>query len=447
MNTIFIILLLYLTIVIVIGFYAWYRIKTAADYYISGKRGNYWQITGSLYATIMGGSAIMGTLELSQRAGWAAVWFLLSAAIGLLVLSFFAPSVSRHGHFTLPELLLKFYGKPAEKAAALLIPVAWTGIVAAQIIAGAKILGSLGITSYTNGAIVCAAVFVLYTMAGGQKSILKTDLFQTAIIIAGISVLVMLTYFNNMQPGKLVVQKSELPKGFFNDVFSFYDWLVLLLTYSITFVVGPDIYGRIFSSRSANVAQNSIRITAILLIPTAFALTYLGVSVAQPAAGFSGFYLPGGEFLPPWGIGLLSAALLAAVMSSADTTLLSSSTILAELTGEDLDKNESLKLTRFFIAGMGGAGLLIALKVTSVLQSLLMGLSFFSGAFTLPILAGLLGWRVNRRWVLPAIISGGVLALGGKIVTDEWGMHWGFLLTLSAFIASYIMLRMPDRKN
>ncbi len=436
-----------MALVTAIGIYAYFTIKTAADYYISGRRGNRWQITGSLFATIMGGSAIMGTLELSQRAGWAAVWFLFSAAVGLLVLSAISTRVSKHGHFTLPELLLRYYGKPAEKAASLLIPIAWTGIVAAQIIAGAKILGSLASASYETGAVVSAAVFVLYTMAGGQKSILKTDLLQAFILVSGITMLVVLTYLNKSPIDiHLLPMSSMVPKGIFNEAFSAVDLLMLLVTYSVTFVVGPDIYGRIFSSRSSSVARSSIVITALLIIPTAVALTYLGISVAQPSSGYDGFFLPGGEFLPPWGIGLITAALLAAVMSSADTTLLSSSTILAKLMGEDLTQRKSLRLTRLFIVGMGAAGLVIALKVTSVLQSLLMGLSFFSGAFTLPILAGLAGWRVNQKFVLMAMFSGGSLALAGKILTDSYGIQWGFMLTLAGFAINFLLLKIPERK-
>lgn len=437
-----------MALVTAIGIYAYFTIKTSADYYISGRTGNRWQITGSLYATIMGGSAIMGTLELSQRVGWAAIWFLLSAATGLMVLAAISHRVSNHGHFTLPELLLRYYGKPAEKAASLLIPVAWTGIVAAQIIAGAKILGSLAITSYETGAIVCAAVFVLYTMVGGQKSILKTDLLQSLIIISGITMLVVLTHLNKSTAAMHIMPSSHgVPNGIFNEAFTVVDLLMLLVTYSVTFVVGPDIYGRIFSARSSAVAKSSIVLTALLLIPTAIALTYLGVSVSRPTAGFDGFFLPGGEFLPPWGIGLLSAALLAAVMSSADTTLLSSSTILAELLGEDLTQRKSLRLTRIFIVGMGGAGLLIALKITSVLQSLLLGLSFFSGAFTLPILAGLAGWRVNKKFVLMAMLTGGSLALAGKILTDSYAHQWGFLVTLAGFALNFLLLKIPDKSK
>ena len=429
------ILLTYLTIVVGIGIFSFFRVKNAVDYYISGKRGSWWQISGSLFATIMGGSAILGTIELSQKAGWAAIWFLLSAAAGLFVLSFFSRKISILGHYTLPELLLKFYGKPAEKAASILIPIAWTGIVAAQIIAGAKILSSLQLTSYQNGALLCGLIFIFYTIAGGQLSILKTDFAQTLIIIAGITAMFILRL---KQPAQ-----TETP-GFtfialFNERFSPFDLLILLTTYSVTFVVGPDIYSRIFCARNEKTAHTSVLIVAFLTIPVAITLTWLGVSAGTPDGGF---ILPGTAFLPSWALGLLAAALLSAVMSSADTTLLTSSMILSELVTGNLDKPFALRLTRLFIVLMGAFSLLIALKVTSILNALLISLSFFSGAFIIPIIAGLAGWKVNKANALTAIVSGGTMALTGRIINEFSGNSQGYWLIIGGFVMNYIILKM-----
>lgn len=437
------ILISYLTIVVGIGIFSFFRVKNAADYYISGKRGNWWQISGSLFATIMGGSAILGTIELSQKAGWAAVWFLSSAAAGLFVLSFISRNISVLGHYTLPELLLKFYGRPAEQAASILIPIAWTGIVAAQIIAGAKILSSLQMTNYQNGAIVCGLVFIFYTIAGGQLSILKTDFAQAFIILAGIFAMIILRIIHENH----VVAPVLSPTALFNNKFTPFDLIILFTTYSVTFVVGPDIYSRIFCARNQKVARNSVLIVAFLTIPVAAALTWLGVSAGSEEAG--GFILPGTSFLPPWALGLIAAALLSAVMSSADTTLLTSSMILSELFTGNLDKPGALSLTRMFVVLIGGFSLLIALKVTSILNALFISLSFFSGAFIIPIIAGLAGWKVNPRNALPAILVGGFMALAGKIINEFTGSSYGYWLIAGGFVANYFIIKnlKPNRKS
>ncbi|HNQ37045.1 MAG TPA: hypothetical protein PKJ58_03725, partial [Prolixibacteraceae bacterium] len=243
-----------------IGLYSWLKVKGLSDYYVSGKRGTWWQVTGSLFATIMGGSAILGTIELSQKAGWAAVWFLSSAAAGLFVLFFMAGKVSRLGHYTLPEMVGLFYGKKAEKTASLMIPLAWLGIVAVQVIAGAKILKGLELMDYTEGVLLCGTVFIFYTLLGGQKSILKTDFIQSLILLAGLTTLFVLRLRNGMS--------ADLPPlhagAFFNLHFTHVDLFILLITYSVTFVVGPDIYSRIFCARDEKTARRSVLLAALL---------------------------------------------------------------------------------------------------------------------------------------------------------------------------------------
>jgi SSS family solute:Na+ symporter len=321
-----IIIAVYFLAVLAVGVFSFFKIKTPADYYISGKKAGLIPVSGSLLATILGGSAILGTIELSQKIGWAALWFLCSASLGLLALVPLSKYVSRFGNYTLPELLGRFYGKKAEFISSLIIPIAWIGIVAAQIIAAAKILSGLGFIGYNEAAIAAGVVFVIYTVVGGQISILKTDTFQSVIIVVGLFVLLVFSV------GKSTVHPfdSLKPSALFNDSFSFFDLVILILTYSVTFVVGPDIYSRVFCAKNEKTASRSILLVAIILIPVSFILTWLGIfSVNNEHEGIVSF---ASHLLPNWAYGIFIAALLSAVMSSADTTLLTSSMILSELT-------------------------------------------------------------------------------------------------------------------
>ena len=445
MNIVVLILGIYFALMVAIGVYSGFTIRNAQDYYISGKKGNWWQISGSLFATIIGGSAIMGTIELSQKTGWAAVWFLGSASAGLFVLALISERVSRLGHYTLPEMLRRFYGAKAERTATLLIPVAWLGIVAVQIIAGAKILSSLGLMTYSTGALLCGSVFIFYTLVGGQKSILKTDFLQALIIIGGLTTLFILK-LNYVDPGSIPPLR---PEALFHEEFTGVDLFFLLVTYSVTFVVGPDIYSRIFCAKDEETARKSVLLVAFLIIPVALLLTFLGVTAGDGELVSKGknLILPGTAFLPPWALGLLAAALLSAVMSSADTTLLTSAMILSELATGNLEKKQAFMITRIFIVALGLVSMLIALKVTSILNALLISLSFFSGAFILPVIAGIAGWKVNEKWAFAAMITGGFTALAGKIIDVNQEGNLGNLVILLAFLLNGLILKFPSHKN
>ncbi len=424
----------YFAAVLAIGVFSAFRIKTPGDYFVAGKKAGPVQVSGSLLATILGGSAILGTIELSREIGWAALWFLFSAAAGLLVLIPLSRKVKRFGNYTLPEMVGSFYGRRAEVISSVIIPVAWLGIVAAQIIAAAKIISGLGFIGYNGAAIVAGTVFIAYTLLGGQLSILKTDAVQAVLIIAGLVALVLFSVY-----GADTVSFEKFTFGsLFNASFSGFDLLILLLTYSVTFVVGPDIYSRLFCTKNEKTAARSILILAVILIPVSVALTYLGiVSQQTPGAGIVSF---AGNILPGWAYGLFIAALLSAVMSSADTTLLTSAMIVNELFTGNLNHKNSMRQTRGILVILGIASIIIALFVTSIIQSLLFALTFFSGAFVMPVLAGLLNLKVNRKRVFFAIIAGGIIALSGKIIHNFYDETLGNIIVVGAYFINAGML-------
>lgn len=429
-----IIILIYFVFIVGIGIYSAFKIKTPSDYYVAGKKAGLIPVSGSLLATILGGSAILGTIELSQKIGWAALWFLFCATLGLFALIPFSKYVKRYGNYTLPELLGSFYGKKVEVISSAIIPIAWTGIVAAQIIAAAKILHGLGFIGYTAGAIIAGVVFIAYTLLGGQLSILKTDTLQSVLIIAGLAALV---FFSLQSSTGTTIEKLR-PGTIFNESFSPFDLVILVLTYSVTFVVGPDIYSRIFCAKNVKVATKSILIVALALIPISFGLTFLGIYSQQ--VNNTGIISFASNLLPGWTYGLFIAALLSAVMSSADTTLLTSSMIFNELITGNLNSSRSLATTRWIVLIIGIVSIIIALFITSIIQALLFALTIFSGAFVVPTLAGLLNIKVEKNRVIYAILAGGLIALAGKIIHDFFYVTFGNIIIILSYFVNIIIL-------
>ncbi len=429
-----IIIAIYFTAILAVGFLSYFKIKNPADYFVAGKKAGLFQVSGSLLATILGGSAILGTIELSQKLGWPALWFLFCASFGLMLLVPLSKYVKRVGNYTLPEMLGHFYGKKAETISSVIIPFAWLGIIAAQIIAAAKILNGLGILNYPGAAVISGFIFIIYTLAGGQMSILKTDLIQAILIIAGIIALVIFSFVKAEEHHFHSLNSFTL----FNETFSFFDLIILFLTYSVTFIVGPDIYSRVFCAKDEQTAAKSVFLVSVLLIPISIALTWLGIFTAsEHNTNIVGF---AETLLPEWIYGIFIASLLSAVMSSADTTLLTSSIIISELVSEDLNRERVLVQTRTFIVIIGILAIGISIFITSIIQALLFALTVFSGAFVVPVLAGLLKFKVQSNRVLVAIITGGILSLIGKITHDFYDETYGNMIIILTYVISTTLL-------
>ena len=409
MNIVF--LYLYLAAAIVIGCLCIRKIKTAADYYVAGRKASPVQITGSLLATILGSSAILGSIDLAAQKGWAGAWFMLCGAFGLFILLFLVKALAKFKGYNLPALLGSFYGDGVKKLSAGVIAIAWLGVIAAQIIGAAKITTAVINISYTHAALAIGLTLTFYTAMGGQLSIIKTDILQVVLIIAGLGfVTIAILIDSNHAAANAAPMISEK--------FSWMDLLLMLFTYSSTYVVGPDIYSRLFCAKDETTAKKAIIASVALLIPIAFMLAFIGIHGANFHAdnNESVFFVIIKHDFPLFIIPLYFS-ILSAIMSSADTTLFTAAELLSQFFHDELDSKKSVRLTMGCTVLLGILSILITLKFNSILKVLLMSLGTYAGAFVIPVIWGLLGQQSRRPFVVAAIIIGGSMTLLGKFMT------------------------------
>ncbi len=452
-----IIIAVYFAGMITIGLVSRRKARGADEFFVAGRKGSSWFITGSLLATIVGGSATVGMAGLGFSRGLTGAWWLLVGSIGLVVLGlFFAKKVRNFALYTLPELVEKQYDSRVALAASILIVVAWLGIIAGQIIAAGRIMSVLGIGAPLLWMVLFTVVFVAYTVLGGQHAIIRTDSLQALIIFAGIFgglalVLSRLGGFSGLR-NSLPSEQFAFPV---NSQFGWYELIGLLLLVGLTYVVGPDMYSRLFCARDSEVAKRSALWTASLIIPVALAITVIGMGAAAlfpQIAPEQAFPTVIKEVFPPFLGGIVLAALLCAVMSSADTCLLSASTILTvDIVGRfkpSLSQERLLSLSRWGIVVLGLGSLVLALALKGVISALLFAYTVYTCGLVLPIIAGFYKSRlkVTPLGALVAIVGGGSVALISKVLDIKY-LDLGALLIslLLLLVVSLIDNRMKSR--
>jgi SSS family solute:Na+ symporter len=415
---------------IFIGAVSFRRIRGVESFFVADRRGTPLLITGSLVATIVGGSGTIGMAGKGFSWGLVGAWWVLVGVVGLLLLFFFlAKKIRGYGLFTLPELLEKQYGGSAKFVASMVIVWSWLGIIGGQIVASGRILNAIvpGNLSFMMG--LSAAVFIAYTILGGQISIIRTDAVQSAIMIAGI---LLCAYFSLQRIGGVTIMKNNLPRDFFlfpvNSHFSWKNLIEWLILIGSTYLVGPDIYSRLFSSKDGETARKSVLLTALILIPFTFSIVLIGMSARVLAPSLSGdeaFPYMIREVLP-WGINaFVMAALLCALMSSADTVLLTSSIIFSvdivndlveRLRGRGLDERRILLLSRLAVVFFGLVALGFALKSRGVISLLLFGYSIYTAGLVVPVILGFYSHKLglNLTGAMIAILGGGGWVIFGK---------------------------------
>ncbi len=450
---------------IAIGVVSRKRAWGADDFFVAGRRSSSFFITGSLLATIIGGSATVGMAGLGFTQGLTGAWWLLVGSIGLVVLGiFFAKKVREFGLYTLPELVEKQYDGRVALASSLLIVVAWVGVVAGQIVAAGKIMSVLGIGSPVLWMALFAVVFVVYTVLGGQYAVIRTDVLQALIIFAGI--FGGLGLFLSHLGGWSGLQVSLSPDKFafpLSSQFDGTDLVTLILLVGLTYVVGPDMYSRLFCAKDSKSGRASVFWAALLIIPFAFGITLIGMGASalfptiSPEQAFPALIM---EVFPPFMGGVVLAALLCAVMSSADTCLLSASTILTvdvvKRFKPSLTERQVLSFTRWVIVVVGSLSLILALRLGGVISSLLFAYTVYTSGLILPVIAGFYKskLKVTPLGALAAIVGGGAAALIIKLfnISTLLDIRWlelaGLLIGgLLLFIVSFWDNKMKSKNG
>jgi SSS family solute:Na+ symporter len=403
------------------------RRQSGESYWVAERQYGISRISASLIVTVFGASATMGVIGLGYSRGLTGAWWPLTGALALIPFGlFFADRIRGLTVYTLPDVLKGAYGDRVAVPAAAMISISWCGVIAAQMIAGARLLDGVFAIGYTAALAVIAVVFVVYTFWGGQLSVVRTDTWQLGLFLVGL--LVCLTLVTAASSGTNTVVAEPLPRGHMNfPVSSGFGWYDLLVYYplivGLPFLVGPDLWSRVFCAKDGVVARRSVLLAASAIVPIALLLAGLGILIRARFPGLA----PDGALpeairqLLPIGVrGVVVAAFLAAIMSSADTTLVTASTILSLNVLAPFgfsSEGKQLIHTRVCLIIVGIVAWAVAGFQQGIIPALLLGYTIYVGGVVVPTLASFFRKRlgITTAGAMWAVIIGGSTAILGEI--------------------------------
>ncbi len=360
---------------------------------------------------MIGASATLGIAESVWSVGFSAFWWLGVGAIGLFLQGVFLSKKIRDlDASTLPDIAEKTVGGAAKALLSLIIVISWLGIIAAQIVSLAKIVKVVvGDTNEKLIIVVIAMVVILYTILGGQLSVIKTDMLQAGVIFVGIIVTLLYLLIFRGANNELIFDNMKLFDGYFTG----FDFINILFITGGTYFLGPDIVSRNIISKDSKTAKNATLMAAVTLAVFGVIITLLGMwslynSPVYPHEGPL-IYIMDNVIPTPIAI-LLCLALISTLLSSADTCLVNAATIVEH----DLFKRNKVGEVRIIIAIIGLLALHIALIKTNIIDLLLGAYSIYSPGIVLPLCIAILSYRklqINKLLWLLAVFLGGLLGV------------------------------------
>ena len=402
------------------------RGQSAESYWVAERKYDTRRVSASLVATIFGASSTMGIIGLGYSRGLTGAWWSLIGGMALVPFALLlAGRVRALNVYTLPDILKRAYGVKVAAVAGTMIATAWCGIIAAQLIAGGRLLGGVFSLDFQWALAIVAVVFVMYTFWGGQLSVIRTDSWQLVLFVGGLLVSMGFLLWSQGSGASLW---QHVPREHLRfPVSAHFGWYEVVVFYPLVvglpYLVGPDIYSRVLCAKNNGVAKRSALLAAAVVIPLSFLLALFGLLALSRFPGITPeAALPKTlTVLVPAGLkGLIVAGFLGAIMSSADTCLISASTILSlNVMGpfRRVSTHQCLKFTKAALVTVGAAAWLIASQEQGIISSLLLGYTVFVGGVVIPTLASFCRdtIQVTPGGAFWAIAVGGSTAILGKI--------------------------------
>ncbi len=438
------------------------RENTLEDFYLAGRGFGLIVLVFTLYATQYSGNSVFGVAGAAYRQGFG---WLISVHYMLAIIVFyraFAPKlheIALRESFVTPVdyLHYRFDSRALSVLASIVMIVALNNYLLAQLMTMGRALqglaGAYGDIAYDYGVVGLALIMLIYGTLGGIRAIAWTDMIQGGILMIGFVVLLfmLIDQFGPLSAAtNTILASPDADKVVRPGGAMLREWFSYILIVGLGGALYPHAIQRIYATRSRRVLNRSLAIMAFLPFGTALIAVVAGIYGLAYVDGLEGaatdqilaslLRIVQQQSLLGYGlVVLIFAAVLAALMSTADSAMLSISSMFTK----DIyavyirPSAPEAELTRVgkrcsWVVVSALAVLAIALKNQASLIGLLDRKFDILVQLAPAFMLGIHWLALDRRAVLAGLIAGLGVALGlafgpfpfvvaGKI----WGIHPG----------------------
>ncbi len=463
---------LYLAGMLAIGLWAWRRTRDLADYLLGGRRLGRWVTALSAEASDMSGWLLLGLPGYAYAAGLEAAWIALGLLAGtwlnwrLLAARLREATAAAGDALTLPEFLAaRFGGDPLLRVvAAGFILLFFTLYTASGLAAGGKLFESVFGLSYTAAVLAGGAVIVAYTLLGGFFAVSWTDVVQGLLMLVALIAAPLAAV--QAQGGWDAAMAAVAAR----DAALLDPWtraggeplgmvaLLSLLAWGLGYFGQPHILARFMAVREAAELVPARRIAMGWVTLTLAGAVLVGLAgighLEPPLAGADTekvFLRLVQVVFHPFVAGALLAAVLAAIMSTADSQLLVAASALTEdfyraFLRPCAGARELVWMGRATVAAVAVVAAALAQDPASrVLDMVAYAWAGFGATFG-PVLLLAVWWpRLSRAGTLAGMLAGGLTVIVWKRLEGGWFDLYELAPGFFAALAAAVLVSLAGR--
>jgi len=437
MSIVGIIFILYMAFLIGVGYKTMKFNKSQEDYLLAGRKLGPWVTAFSERASGESAWLLLALPGAAISVGLGEAWTVIGITTGIiaswyLIAEKLRKETEKYDALTIPEYLHRKYQDNSNVIrlfSAVIIAFFFTFYVSAQFHASGKVINSLFGLSPVNGITIGAAVIISYTLMGGFFAVAWTDLLQ-GILMIGTLVILPLAGFLELQGSEYTLSDDLLQIGESNASFTMgrgglaaVSVILGGLSWGLGYLGQPHLVIRYMAIRNPNEVKKARTIAILWALPGitgAFliglvALNYFGPEYFNYFDVEQAMPLLAVELLPPVFAGLLISGAVAAMMSTADSQLLVSTSAITEdfihqYLGKNMSNKALVRLSRFTIVILGlfafGIAILSELQERNIFGVVSYAWSGLGSAFGPALLLSLWWSGTTRKGIIAGLLTG-----------------------------------------
>lgn len=412
----------YAVILVAIGAIIGRKAKSASDFFVAGRKFGAGLLFTSLIAANLGAGSTVGVTALAYTHGVSAWWWIGSAGIGSLVLAYIVgPKIWRiareKNFYTLSDYLDDRYSKTFSGIISVMMSAGTLALFAGQLLGIAWILEVSAEIPKVYGVIIGAVVTTLYFAAGGLLSSAVVNIVEVAVILAGFVAAVpyVMSYAGGIEGVKSAVSTPKYFDAFGMGAGAIIGYIVMLVP---SFFISPGLIGKVFAAKDERSVKVGTALNGLVQLVFAVIPVIIGMCAGACLPGLSraDLALPSAmkEMMPFFAASLALAGIFAAEVSTADTVLYMlagsiTNDIYKRFINPEISDEKLLRLSRIVTVICGVIGVILALRLESIISALTIFYSLMSVSLSAPLVFGLFTNRAsNAGAVMSALLGAGL---------------------------------------
>lgn len=389
--------------------------ENSEDYFLAGRRLPFWALSITFIASWWGGGSAVDLIDQAFNNGISSFWIYgMPVLFSTFLMFLFAKGIRKIGTISQPQLMAARYNQSTAWVLSLLILIFMVIGSAVQVIVIGRFFSTFFAISYEMAAIVGTLIVLAYSVFGGFKGVVVTDILQFIFLLIAAITLFIYAYqgANGFSGLQTIVEQKEIP-NFFDFTHKLSQNMAYIITFGSAWMIQANIWQRISATRTPTDAKKMMVMSFLAFLPLYLLVTLTGMLSrglyeTVPEGGIAAAMIF--EHMPTLLSAIIFVGICSAIMSTMDSLINTGALVLTvdlyQQQNKTVTDQKMVTIGRIATLLVALLSLFIGININSILTVSWIGSDFLATGAFVPLVMGFIWKRGTATGAMASMVFG-----------------------------------------